>query len=173
MPLSSHPSKHPKVITLGCGLDLASPLSHSKPLFSAKCPLSRLPWTYAGLPTTLLGALHKSGFQNQSTVVAVQLFLHETNPTHVHHCPKDDLPHHIKGDTWFYQVSQGFEDQQGYIVSLQNNSIGHNENTHIEFIRNQHDNEDDWYRLEQNLENHFWYMYTTQKVPRENKWGLG
>ena len=89
---------------------------------------------HVGLSSAPLGALHKSGFQT-ATLAAIHTFVHATEPTRIIRRRSDDLPAHVKGDAWFYRSSRGFEDKRGYVVTLKNQTTGHDENSHIEFVK--------------------------------------
>ena len=59
------------------------------------------------------------------------------------------------------------------MVTLKNHATGHDENSHIEFIKDLHTEEEHWYLLEQSPENRHWYTNQTRKVAIANTWGLG
>jgi len=59
------------------------------------------------------------------------------------------------------------------VVTLKNHATGHDENSHIEFIKDLHTEEEHWYLLEQSPENRHWYTDQTRKVAVANTWGLG
>ncbi len=166
--------KHPKAIMLGCGLDLASPN-----LCSALCAYTSFwtaTWPYTihiGLPSTLLGVLHKSGFLIFDIVAALDQFIKENEATCIYHWTLNNLPPHVKGWSFYHISDDHHTDEWGYYITSTNPNTNETGSIAIEFIHNENTQEDNWFALYQPEGRKSWYIDLIWKIAIQNTYGLG